>query len=72
MENKSKSELETLIDYMYDRVRKEKNDKAIDRICSIIKVLNTAKYILDMNESVAGYFNEEYLFDKYLGILLDD
>ena len=31
MENKSKSELETLIDYMYDRVRKEKKWGYIDR-----------------------------------------
>lgn len=68
MENKSKSELETLIDYLFEKAKVVKTPREIDKLFEIIKLLKTAKYLLDMNDSVAGYFNEEYLFDTYLKI----
>lgn len=68
MENKSKSELETLIEYLFEKAKVAKTPLEMGRLFDIIKMLSTTKYLLDMNERVAGYFNEEYLFDTYLKI----
>ena len=68
MENKSKSELETLIEYLFEKAKVAKTPREVDRLFDIIKLLKTAKYLLEMNDSVASYFNEEYLIDTYLKI----